>query len=153
MAKNDNNLEMIYNKAREFKKRYPLTISWRLKEHAKICALHMNPDEEVKYVFAAQKNDNPLDIFTTYLIVLTNQRILLAQKRYLFGYFFTAITPDMFNDLNVKMGIIWGKITIDTIKEIVHLSNIQREALPEIETNITSYMMKEKQKYKKPADK
>lgn len=152
MKKNDN-FEKIYDLACQFKKRYPFTISWRLKEHAKVCALHMNPDEQVKYVFAAQKNDNPLDIFTTYLVVLTNQRILLAEKRYFFGYFFTAITPDMFNDLTVKMGIIWGKITIDTVKEIVHLSNIQREALPEIETNITSYMMKEKQKYRKLADK
>jgi hypothetical protein len=70
----------------------------------------------------------------------------LASKRLLFGYFFTAITPDMFNDLNVKMGLIWGKISIDTIKEVVYLSNIQREALPEIETEITEYMMKEKKK-------
>ena len=66
----------------------------------------------------------------------------------MFGYFFTAITPDMFNDLTVKMGIIWGKVIIDTIKEEVVLSNIQRGALDEIETNITEYMMKEKQKYK-----
>ena len=45
------------------------------------------------------------------------------------------------------MGIVWGKIIIDTVKEVVTLSNIQRDALDEIETNITEYMMKEKQKY------
>lgn len=54
----------------------------------------------------------------------------------------------MFNDLNVRMGIIWGKICIDTIKETVYLSNIQREALPIIETAVTEYMMKEKSKLK-----
>lgn len=138
----------VYEKALEFKKKYPMTISWRLKKHAKIVELHLNPDEEVKYAFAAQKNDNPLDIITTYMVVLTNKRILLGQKRLLFGYFFTAITPDMFNDLQVSMGIIWGKISIDTVKEVVVLSNIQRDALDEIETNITQYMMEEKQKYK-----
>ena len=45
------------------------------------------------------------------------------------------------------MGIIWGKIDIDTVKEVVHLSNLQRESLDEIETVITEYMMEEKKKY------
>ena len=47
------------------------------------------------------------------------------------------------------MGLLWGKIYIDTIKEYIPLSNIQREALPEIETCITEYMMNEKRKYVK----
>lgn len=136
----------IYKRLVEFKKKYPKTVAWRLKQHAKIAALHMNPEEEIIYAFAAQKNDNPFDLITTYAVILTNKRIILASKRVLFGYLFTAITPDMFNDLNVKMGIIWGKISIDTIKEVVYLSNIQREALPEIETAITEYMMREKKK-------
>lgn len=138
---------IVYDKLREFKEKYPMTVSWRLKKHAKIVELHMSDDEEVRFAFAAQKNDNPFDIITTYAIVLTNKRIIVASKRLLFGYFFTSITPDMFNDLNVKMGIIWGKIYIDTVKEVVKLSNIQREALPEIEESITQYMMEEKKKY------
>ena len=142
-------MSIVYEKAKEFKKRYPLTVAWRLKSHSKIIDLHLNPGEEVKYVFACQKNNNPIDIITTYVIALTNKRILLGQKRLLFGYFFTAITPDMFNDLQVKMGIIWGKIEIDTVKETVFLSNIERDALDEIETSITEYMMEEKQKYQK----
>lgn len=140
-------VDQIYQKLKEFKNKYPFTISWRLKKHAKVIALHLNPGEEIKYAFAAQKNNNPFDIITTFAVVLTNKRILLASKRCLFGYFFTAITPDLFNDLSVNMGIIWGKITIDTIKEEVYLSNIQRSALNEIETNITEYMMEEKKKY------
>ena len=137
----------VYELLKKFKEKYPMTIAWRLKKHAKIIDLHLNPNEEILYAFAAQKNDSPLDIVTTYAVVLTNKRILLASKRLIFGYFFTAITPDMFNDLNVKMGIIWGKIYIDTVKEVVKLSNIQREALDEIETQITEYMMTEKRKY------
>ena len=140
-------MSIVYEKMVAFKKKYPMTIGWRLKQHAKIIDTHLNPDEEVSFAFAAQKNDNPLDINTTYAVVLTNKRILLGQKRLLFGYFFKAITPDMFNDLTVKMGIIWGKVIIDTVKEKVILSNIQREALDDIETAITSYMMEEKTKY------
>lgn len=139
-------MNLIYEKAKEFKKKYPMTIAWRLKAHSKIVERHLNPGEEVLNVFAAQKNNNPLDIITTYVIVLTNKRIILGQKRLLFGYFFKAITPDMFNDITVSMGLIWGKIHIDTVKEVVHLSNIQREALDEIETSVTEYMMTEKKK-------
>lgn len=138
---------MIYTKAREFKSKYPMTICWRLKAHSQVIEKHLNSDEDVKYVFAAQKNANPLDIITTYVVVITNKRILLGQKRVLFGYLFTAITPDMFNDLKVQTGIVWGKVFIDTIKEHISLSNIDKSALSEIETNVTTYVMEEKKKY------
>lgn len=137
----------VYQSIKQFRSQYPMSIGWRLKKHARIIEKHLNPDEEIRFAFAAQKNNNPLDIFTTYAVVLTNKRILLASKRLMFGYFFTAITPDMFNDLKVNSGIIWGKIIIDTIKEVVYLSNIDKNALPYIETEITQYMMQEKQKY------
>ena len=136
----------IYHKVREFKTKYPMTVSWRLKKHCEVAELHLNPDEEVVYAFAAQKNDNPIDIITSAVIVLTNKRIIIAQKRLVFGYLFKSITPDMFNDLNVNMGLIWSEVYIDTVKEFVCLSNIQREALPIIETAVTEYMMKEKSK-------
>ena len=144
--------QTVYQKLLEFKKKYPMTIAWRLKSHAKIIEKHLNPGEEVLYAFAAQKNDNPLDIITTYAIVLTNKRIMIGSKRILFGYFFTTITPDLFNDLKVNMGIIWGKIYIDTIKEFVTFSNIDRNALPEIETNISEYMMNEKRRISKETE-
>ena len=137
----------ILKQVKRFKEKYPMSVAWRLEEHCKVAELHLAPDESIIYAFAAQKNDNPIDIITSAVVVLTSKRILIAQKRLLFGYFFKAITPDMFNDITVKMGIIWGKIYIDTIKEFICLSNIQREALPEIETAITSYMMEEKKKY------
>ena len=139
----------VYEKMVEFKKKYPMTISWRLKQHAKIIEKHLNPGEEVLYAFAAQKNNNPFDIITTFAVVLTNKRIILGSKRVLFGYFFTTITPDMFNDLKINMGLIWGKIYIDTVKEFVSLSNIDCKALPEIETKITEFMMEEKKNFPK----
>ena len=131
----------------EFMKKYPMTIAWRVKKHSKIVEKFLNPDEEVKFAFAAQKNDSTTDMFNTYVVALTNKRIILGRKRLLFGFFYTSITPDMFNDLTVKMGIVWGKIYIDTVKELVVLSNIDPKALDSIETNITEYMMNEKKKY------
>lgn len=136
-----------YQKVLEFKKKFPMTIAWRLKKHSKIIDKHLNPGEEIIYVFAAQKNNNPLDVLTSCVVALTNKRIIIAQKRVVFGYFFTSITPDMYNDLKVSMGILWGKVYIDTIKELVVFSNIQRGALNEIETSITEYMMREKKEY------
>ena len=136
----------VYEKVKIYKKKYPGTISWRLKAHSKVIEKHLNPGETVKFVFAAQKNDRSYQIFSTYVIALTNKRILLAQKRLLFGYLFLAITPDMFNDITVKSGIIWGKIVIDTVKEKVFLSNVSKSALPRIETEITEYMMRERKK-------
>ena len=53
----------------------------------------------------------------------------------------------MFNDLKVRTGIVWTKIYIDTAKEFIKLSKIQKSASDEIETSITEYMMREKKKY------
>lgn len=127
--------------AQRFKNRYPMTVAWRIKQNASVVEKHLNPGEEVIYVFTAQKNDNPLDIVGTSVIALTNKRILIGRKRVVFGYFLDSITPDMFNDLKVCGGIIWGKVIIDTLNELVVLSNISNKALPEIETQLSTYMM------------
>ena len=137
----------VYEELKKFKREYPATIAWRLKKHAKVVEKHLNPDEHVLFCFAAQKGFSSLDIFSTYAVVLTNKRIILAQKRLIFGYTFLAITPDMFNDLTVKSKIIWCTVYIDTIKETAILSNISKRAASIIETQISEYMMNEKKKY------
>ena len=81
------------------------------------------------------------------LIILTDKRLVVATKRLVFGYFLKVITPDMFNDLTIKQGPIWGKVIIDTVKEEVAISNLPKSGLDEIETSITEMMMEEKQKY------
>lgn len=136
----------VYFEAIKFKRKYPGTISWRIKKNSAIVQKHLNPDEKVLYVFTAQKNNNPFDIISTCVVALTNKRILIGRKRVLFGYFLDSITPDLFNDLKILSGIIFGKVHIDTVKEFITLSNISKSALPEIETNISEYMMKEKAK-------
>lgn len=137
----------VYKQVLKFKEKYPWTVAWRLKQNSSIVEKHLNPGEEVIYAFAAQKNDNPFNILGTAVIALTNKRILIGRKRVVIGYFLNSVTPDMYNDLKVTSGLIWGKIYIDTVKEFVTLSNISVNALPEIETQITEYMMVAKKAY------
>ena len=146
------NRNIIYEKAKAFKRKYPMTVAFRIKAHSKVAANFVGEDEEVKYVFLAQKNYGSLDFVDTNIVVLTNKRIIVATKRLVFGYFFRMITPDMFNDLTVKNGIIWGKVIIDTVKEKVILSNIDSNALAEIDDNITMYMLEQKKKQKKESE-
>ncbi len=134
----------IYLQAKAFKKKYPMTVAWRLKKNAKVVEKYLRPNEEVLYVFVAQKNNNPFDIFTTAVLTLTTERLIIGRKRVVFGYFFDSITPDLFNDLKVLSGIIWGKIHIDTVKEYITLSNLDKASLPEIEKMISSYMNEQK---------
>ena len=137
----------MYNEVLKFKKKYPSTIAFRLKEHCKVLEKHLNTGEKVIYIFAGQKNAHSIAIPNTFVIALTSERLVFARKRLFFGYFFYAITPDMFNDLKVNSGILWGKIMIDTVKEFAVISNLSKDSLSEIETKITQYMMNEKKKY------
>lgn len=138
----------VYAYALEFKKKYPTTIAWRLKQNSKIIEKHLNPDEIVNYAFACQKGNSSFDIFSTCVVAVTNKRLLIGRDRVVVGYFLDSITPDLFNDIKVLSGVIWGKIHVDTVKEFITLSNIDKKALPEIETKISSFMMNEKKLYK-----
>ncbi len=140
----------IYERAKEFKKRYPRTIAWRLKKNAAIVQKYLRQDEKVLYVFVGQKNNNPFDIISTAVVAITDQRIAIGRKRVLFGYFFDSVTPDLFNDLKVLSGILWGKVYIDTAKEFITMSNLDKKALPELEEMITTSMKNpEKKKQQK----
>lgn len=134
----------IYKKVLDFKRRFPLTISWRLRAHSKVAAELINKDEEILYAFAAQKSVTSFNFFSTFVFVMTDKRIVLAQKRLLFGYFYYSITPDMFNDLTIRMGLIWGKAIIDTVREQVYLSGLTKGSLGELETVLSKYMIQKK---------
>lgn len=137
----------VYSKVKKFKKKYKGTVAFRLKAHSEVLEKHLNPGEEVLYVFAGQKNNSSIAVPNTFIVALTNKRLVFARKRLFFGYFFYSVTPDMFNDLKANSGVLWGKIVIDTVKELAIISNISKSALSEIETEITEYMMREKKKY------
>lgn len=138
----------IYEKILDFNRKYSGGITWRIKKHAKVVEDYINPEEEVLYAFCAQKNEKITEIFNTFAIVVTSKRILLGHKRLIWGSFLYSITPDLYNDLKVYNGLVWGKIIIDTVKEEITLTNLPKKGLDEIETTISEFMMEAKQKYK-----
>ena len=136
-----NNEQILKEQLARFKDKYGLTVGWRLEKNSRIILEHLHDDEEIRYAFYAQKNASSFNILGTAVIAVTNKRLIIGRDRVVIGYFFDSITPDMFNDLKVRSGIIWGKIIIDTVKELVILSNISKNALIEIEEEVTSAMM------------
>ena len=136
-----------YNVVKKFMNEFPMTIAWRVKQHCKVIDKHLNDGEEILYIFAGQKNDSYVNIFNTYVVAFTNKRIILATKRVVFGYFFKSITPDMYNDLTIHRGLIWGKITLDTVKEVITITNLDIRSLDDIESNVTEIMLKHKKEF------
>ncbi len=134
----------VYSKVLEFEKKYPGGLYWRLKSHSKIIEDYLDSDEDVLIAFGAQKNEKFGEILNSYVFALTNKRIILGRKRLLIGSFMSTITPDLYNDMQIYRGIIWGKITIDTVKEKVILTNLPKKGLDEIETVISNFMMNAK---------
>jgi hypothetical protein len=138
----------VYEQVRMFKAKYPHTITWfRLRKHAAVVEKHLNPDEEPIYTFAGQKDGNPLSIFNTCVVCLTNKRIIIGQDSIVVDYTLNSITPELFNDMQVYSGVLFGKVTIDTIKETIEISNLDKRSLAEIESSVTSFMLAEKKKF------
>lgn len=131
----------IYEFAKEFKRKYPGTVAWRIKKHCKVAEEFIDDDEEVIYAFPAQRGGKQLDIVTTMVLTVTNKRLIMSQKRLLIGSFLKSISKDMFNDITIKKGLFWGKVIIDTIKEVIVVSNISNKALDEIETVVTNNLL------------
>ena len=136
-----------YEKVIAFKRKFPGSLTWRLKKHCKVIEKHLNPNEELLYAFAGQLNDNPLNFFDTGVVAITSERLIVAQNFIWPGYKFISVTPDMYNDFAVRSGIIWGTIEIDTIKEHVCVSNLAKNCIPEVETIVTTFMQEMKKKY------
>lgn len=144
---------IVCDKILEFRRKHPKGIAWRVRKHAKVVEDYINPGEKVLYAFCAQKNESFNEIFNTYAVVLTNKRLLLGHKRLFWGSFFYTITPDMYNDMTIYKGLIWGKVVIDTVKELVILTNLPKSGLDDIETSVSEFMMEAKKKYKHEKEK
>ena len=135
----------VYKLVCRFKRKYPMTIAQFLKRHSKVAASIVDKDEQVLYAFCGQKNDTYGMIFDTCVVVVTDKRLIIGQKRLLWGYQVTTITPKLFNDLKINSGLFWGIIIIDTAKEVIYISNLDKKSLDEIETNVNRIMMEDKQ--------
>ena len=139
-----------YELVREFKKKYPMTINWwRTKKHSALVDKNLNPGEKVLYAFAAQNDNSYGSINNTAVLALTTDRLIVSQDRLIVGYKLVSITPDLYNDITINAGLIWGTVIIDTLKEVIYFSNIDKRALSEIQVNISTYMITAKKEYAK----
>lgn len=136
-------MSVVYDKVMEYKNKYSGTVAWRLQKHCSVIDGYINPDEEVLYAFCGQKNADWWDIWTTAVIVLTDKRLLIGQKRVVWGSFYNQVTPEMYNDMQIYRGLLFGKVTIDTVKEKVVITNLDKKSLDEIETAISTFMLEE----------
>ena len=143
---------VVYKKVRRFKRKYPWTIAFRLKKHAKVVENILDADENVLYVFCGQRNEGNTLIFDSCVVALTNKRIIIGEKR-LIGYFVLTVSPELFNDLKINSRLFFGQIEIDTVKENIFISDIDKKALDEIETRVHDIMLDNKRRIKKEYEK
>jgi len=136
----------VYSWASRFKRKYSFTIAARIRKHSQIIERVLDKDEEVLYAFCGQKNDSNVSLFQSCVVALTNKRIIIGQNRVVYGYFITSITPDLFNDLKINSSLFWGSVIIDTNKELVQISNLDKKSLDEIETMVNRIIMEDKQR-------
>lgn len=137
----------VYKMVRRFKNKYPYTFAFRLKRHADVIQNVIDKDEKVLYTFCGQKNDSHSMLFDSCVVALTNKRIIVGQKR-IFGYYVITINTKLFNDLSINSRIIWGRIEIDTVKENLFISNIDKRAMDEIETMIHKIVLSNNKRMK-----
>ena len=142
-------MKSILTKVKEFKSKYPMSIAFRLEMHSKVIEEHLYDNEKVDYVFCGQKSESFFSLFNSCVVAITDQRLVVGQKRIFWGYFFTSVTPDLYNDLKVVNNLIWSDINIDTVSEKVYISNVAPKAAVEISKRITKFMMEEQKKYGK----
>lgn len=136
----------VYKSCKEFLKKYPKTIAWRVKKHSKVVEDHINEDEVVLFTFTGQKNTNWTAPFSTAVVVFTNKRMLVARSCFFGRSFYTSITPDMLNDFAIRTNLIFGVVEIDTVKEHFTIECLDKRALPKIEDALSKYLVDEKLK-------
>ena len=139
----------VYDSCKDFLKKYPKTVAWRIKTHSNVVEQHINDDEVVLFTFVGQKDTNLLLPFYTTAVVFTNKRMLLGRKRCLGRYFYSSITPDMLNDFEIRTNILFGSVEIDTVKEKFIMGCLDKRSLTIIEDALSKYLVDEKLKYLK----
>mgnify|MGYP003319667080 CR=1 FL=1 len=61
-----------------------MTIAWRVRQHCKVIDKHLNPNEEILYMFAGQKNDNSIEPVVSGLLLYakTNEVVIPYNNQY-----------------------------------------------------------------------
>lgn len=94
---------------------------WGIK-HFKIIEKNLLSDEEVKMPFIGLHNSISFSKHDgNFAYALTNKRIVMAQQKAITGEIFQTVSLNNVNDITFQSGLIYGKLTIDTIKETFNI--------------------------------
>ena len=140
-------MSSVYPKVLRFKKKYSMTIALRLKKHSDVVEKILDRDENVLYAFCGQRNDDNHFLFDSCVVALTNKRIIVGEKR-IIGYYVINVKTDLFNDLKIKAGLFFGQVEMDTVKENIHISNLDKKSLDEVETMVQKIISDNKKRAK-----
>lgn len=91
-------------------------------KHFKIIEENLLPGEEIKMPFIGLHNSISVSKHDGHFAyALTNKRIMMAQKKAVTGEIFQTVSLNNINDITFQSGLIYGKLTIDTIKETFNI--------------------------------
>lgn len=113
-----------------------MTAKWRFK-HFKVVESQLKDDEEVLVAFIGLKDLKGLTEHKGFwAFAITNKRIIIGQKG-IVGEKVDVVSLRDLNDISFRKGVVYGILTIDTIKEEfnVGLDKVSATSIHELVTN------------------
>lgn len=122
---------------------------WNIK-HFTVVENQLNKDEEVLFTFVGLYNYiSATQHDSNFAIAVTNNRIIAGQKK-LFGENVNTISRKHLNDISKSTGMVWGILTIDTIKETFNIATNKGE-VNSIYNGINKILFEDEAQEVKPA--
>ena len=118
----------VYEKLESFKTKYPRTFGFRLDKHAKVAEDSLAKGEIVQYVFCGS-----CGIFKTYVVTITDKRVIISHKHLTFGNYCKSISKDKICEMSINKGIAWSDVNISLLpEEYITLCFVDPKATSEI---------------------
>lgn len=122
--------------------------TWGIK-HFTLIEKALKSDEEAIMCFiglhnyiSATKHDN------NFAYAITSKRIIMAQQK-IIGQIVQTVAIEHLNDITLNLGIVFGIITVDTIKEKFNVA-VDRQAAKNINNRIDEALLSVRQQQKPP---
>ena len=105
-------MESVYEKARDFKNKYPGTIAFRLNKHAKVIEDNLLEGEKVIHVYCGLNYQNE-----TIIVAVTDKRVIVGHKNIFFGSFCYSIDKSKICEVYASQGVMWGYVRMSTLTD------------------------------------
>lgn len=108
---------------------------WGVK-HFQVIEKSLMDKEEVLMTFIGLHNyESPTKHDNYFAYAITNKRIIMAQKNMIAGENLQTVYLDNINDITFKSGVLFGVMTIDTIKETFNVG-LNKESAQKINAKV-----------------